>query len=344
MGTARWLSGALLCCLLLVSSGPVIASQHDDSEAIVEPRLHRAEPVEVQAHDSAAFTQGFHLHEGIFYESTGRYGESSLRAVSGEGEVIRQVNLSNQTFGEGLARVGDELIQLTWRAGIAYRWNLTTFEALGNFSYEGEGWGLCNDGARLVMSNGSTDLTFRNESTFEVISNVTVTRSGVAVERLNELACIEGVVWANVWQTDEILVIDPDTGVVTDVVNASGLLSPEAAAEADVLNGITWNRSTGEVWLTGKNWPSMFRVELLPIADEMPDEVPDEVPGEVEEPSEEVAELSRGQNLLMGGMALLVLIIFPLVVERALRREQDGDGLKFKDGDHIVQGGGLEDE
>jgi glutaminyl-peptide cyclotransferase len=179
--------------------------------------------------------------------------------------VSRQRDLAPELFAEGLAIVGDRVFQLTWREGIALMHAAGDLSPLGAVSYEGEGWGLCYDGARLVMSDGSDRLTFRDPVTFDVVGGVDVTAAGQPVERLNELECAESLVYANVWQTDRIVAIDPETGAVTAIIDASGLLSPEERAGADVLNGIAWRPETGTFLVTGKLWPKLFEVEWVDL-------------------------------------------------------------------------------
>ena len=188
---------------------------------------------EVRPHDSGAFTQGLLWSEGKLYESTGEYGESSLRRVDPvSGEVEKQVSLPADLFGEGLALVDSRLIQLTWQAGVALVYDLKTFEEIDRYSYEGEGWGLCDDGYRLFMSNGTATLSLRDRDSFEEMDRLQVTLEGRVLGALNELECAEGWVYANVYQTDAIVRIDPQTGEVGAVINAAGLLSPEEQAAA----------------------------------------------------------------------------------------------------------------
>jgi len=222
---------------------------------------------EVRPHDSGAFTQGLLWSEGKLYESTGEYGESSLRRVDPvSGAVEKQVSLPADLFGEGLALVDNRLIQLTWQRGLALVYDLETFEVIDRYSYEGEGWGLCDDGYRLFMSDGTATLSLRDRDSFEEMDRLQVTLEGRALGALNELECAEGWVYANVYQTDAIVRIDPQTGEVGAVINAAGLLSPEEQAAAEVLNGIAYRSDTSSFLLTGKYWPSMFEVEFTPPA------------------------------------------------------------------------------
>lgn len=227
----------------------------------------RMEVLDQYPHDTAAFTQGLELRDGVLYESTGLYGESSVRIVEVEtGQVLEQVDLPPAVFGEGLTLVGDRIWQLTWQEGVAFHRDRDTLEELGQVRYEGEGWGLCHDAdrGRLIMSDGSSQLTFRDPTTFAVIGSVEVTRDGVPVTNLNELECVGSDVWANIWYEDEIIKIDPDRGAVTAVVDASQLLLPEEAIAADVLNGIAATSTPDELLITGKLWPHTFRVRFTP--------------------------------------------------------------------------------
>ncbi len=230
----------------------------------------RVEVLARHPHDSGAFTQGLLWHDGRLYESTGLRGHSSVREVDlPSGRVLRERRLDATLFGEGLARVGSELIQLTWTRGVALRWGLADFSPKGRFGYQGEGWGLCFDGRWLVMSDGSEWLTFRDPTRFEARRRVRVTLHGRPVRRLNELECVAGAVYANVWTTDRIVRIDPESGRVTALVDASGLLpAGKRPAGADVLNGIAWIPERARFVLTGKRWPWLFEVRFVPAGDD----------------------------------------------------------------------------
>jgi glutaminyl-peptide cyclotransferase len=231
----------------------------------VAPQRLAVKVLSIRPHDAGAYTQGLLLHGGSLFESTGLPGRSSLREVDPvTGEVKRRVNLASEYFGEGLALVGDRLIQLTWQEQKAFVYGLSDFKPAGEFRYDGEGWGLCWDGRRLVMTDGSDRLTFRDPGTFAVLGEVHVTLAGQPIDRLNELECVEGSVYANVWQTDDILRIDPTSGKVTAIIDASGLLAPPERQRAEVLNGIAWDPSRKTFLITGKLWPKMFEVTFTP--------------------------------------------------------------------------------
>ncbi len=227
----------------------------------------RLRVIRTYPHDSRAFTQGLLMFDGKVYESTGLHGRSSVRRVDlSSGIVEAQTALPPELFGEGLARVGQRLIQLTWENGKALVWDAGTLSKVGEFSYEGEGWGLCFDGKRLVMSDGSDRLTFRNPATFERIGELRVRRDGRPVAKLNELECVGGLVYANVWQDNHIARIDAATGVVTGWIDAAGLLDRAFVESADVLNGIAVMEGTGNLLVTGKLWPNMYEVEIVSSA------------------------------------------------------------------------------
>lgn len=219
--------------------------------------------IERYPHDGAAFTQGLEFNNGLLIESLGLLGESSRRQVEvTSGEVIGSAQLDGDQFGAGLTVVDTQLIQLTWQQGVAIVADLVTLIELGRFTYEGEGWGICGlDDGRLVMSNGSGFLTFRDPTTFEVIGDLEVTRDGETVANLNELECVGTTVYANVWLENDILAIDSATGEVTKVIDAAALV-PDDLAPDDVLNGIAHQPETNTFFLTGKRWTVMYEVSF----------------------------------------------------------------------------------
>jgi glutaminyl-peptide cyclotransferase len=224
----------------------------------------RAEVVETYPHDRGAFTQGLVFDNGRLLESTGLVGQSSLREVElATGRVVRRADVPRPIFAEGLALVGGELIQLTWQSQQALRYDRRTFARKGEFTYTGEGWGLCFDGRHLVMSNGSAELSLRRPADFGVARTVTVTMDGRPLRDLNELECVDGAVYANVWQRDLIVRIDPGSGRVTARIDVPPLLSVLERQNVDVLNGIAYDPTSKTFLITGKLWPKVFRVKFV---------------------------------------------------------------------------------
>ncbi|MEO1014631.1 MAG: glutaminyl-peptide cyclotransferase [Pseudomonadota bacterium] len=220
-------------------------------------------------HDPNAYTQGLLVHDGDFFESTGIEGDSSVRRVDIEtGDVKQHQALPDQFFGEGMTLVDDRLIMLTYRAGVAFVLSKDGFRRIDQFRYAGEGWGLAHDGARLIMSDGTDVIEFRDPETFHVVESVKVTYRGRPLNRLNELEFIEGRIYANVYTTDQIVRINPDTGAVDAVIDLTGLL-PETERGAqqgkppEVLNGVAHDAETGRLFVTGKYWPKVYEIELV---------------------------------------------------------------------------------
>jgi glutamine cyclotransferase len=219
-------------------------------------------------HDPTAFTQGLVFADSIFYESTGLNGFSTVRKVTPEtGAVIQQVPVEEKYFAEGLALVGDELVQLTWQTKVGFVYDKTTLKRLRTFSYPMEGWGIAYDSAQLVMSDGSSRLFFLDPKTQKVLRSMQVTDGGRPVEQLNELEFVRGELWANVWMTDRIARIDPKTGQVKAWIDLTDLLRREARGpQGDVLNGIAWDKAGDRVFVTGKKWPWLFQIEVVPLS------------------------------------------------------------------------------
>ncbi|MFC7645666.1 glutaminyl-peptide cyclotransferase [Streptosporangium lutulentum] len=227
----------------------------------------RVEVLQVLPHDPRASTQGLEMAEGRLYESTGGYGESTITAgPAGKAPTVR-AELSPRLFGEGVTVLGPTLWQLTWSEGVAIERDSRTLAERRRVPYAGEGWGLCHQrrNNRLVMSDGSARLVFRDPVTFASTGTLTVTEYGDAVPQLNELECTgSDTVYANVYWTNRIVRIDTGTGTVTGSINAAGLLTPLERRKAGVLNGIAAIPGTDEFLLTGKLWPKMFRVRFVP--------------------------------------------------------------------------------
>jgi glutamine cyclotransferase len=218
----------------------------------------------VYPHNTNDFTQGLVWNDGELFQSTGQHGESRLQQLDLETRVVvQQVRLGDEFFGEGLALVDNRLIQLTWHENTAFIYDADTFEQIGTYTYEGEGWGLCYDGDVLWMSDGSPNLFMRDAETFELLETIPVTYFAAPVANINELECVGDAVYANVWNTDYIVEIEKDSGVITGLIDASSLLTEEQRAAIPsngVLNGIAYMPESGTFLLTGKLWPSMFEV------------------------------------------------------------------------------------
>ena len=225
----------------------------------------RVQVIQSYPHDRGAFTQGLLVDGGKLFESTGLVGRSSLREVDlATGRVIRKVDVPPPVFAEGLAASGDSLVQLTWQNGRALVYDKRTFARTGEFTYRGEGWGLCTAGTELIMSDGSAALTVRRASDFGTIRTINVTMDGQPLTQLNELECVGGDVYANVWMRDLIVRIDSKSGHVTQRIDAPNLLSPIERQNQDmVLNGIAYDASDRTFLITGKLWPKVFRVKFV---------------------------------------------------------------------------------
>ncbi|MBX3063463.1 MAG: glutaminyl-peptide cyclotransferase [Anaerolineae bacterium] len=236
--------------------------------AYVRPQI-----ISARFHDPSSYTQGLILVNGVFYESGGQYGESTLRKVDPQtGTVLQMISIPAQYFAEGLALVGDRLIQLTWKEQVAFIYDVNTFEKIGEYSYEGEGWGLCYDGEWLYMSNGSSNLTRRDPNSFEVKETIPVTLFDQPVSQLNELECVGNSVYANIYTTDQIVKIDKHSGRVSAYIETARMLNDGASLltaeqanlmyQRQVLNGIAYDPEKDVFLITGKYWPVLFEVRL----------------------------------------------------------------------------------
>jgi glutaminyl-peptide cyclotransferase len=226
--------------------------------------IYTYEVVKSYPHDKGAFTQGLVFYQGAFYESTGINGSSSLRRVELEtGKVLKKIEVPTQFFAEGLALFNGRLYQLTWQTQRGFVYDLNSFDKLREFSYAGEGWGLTRDANSLIMSDGSSRIRFLDPETFEVRSLITVQDNGRDVLQINELEYVKGEIYANVWMTDRIARIDPQSGKVKAWIDLSGLLPLEARQDPmAVLNGIAYDESSDRLFVTGKYWPKLFEIKL----------------------------------------------------------------------------------
>ena len=247
---------AALCFWLFPATGSFAA----------DPAVYGYRVLNVYPHDTNAFTQGLLFRDGGLYESTGLRGESSIRKVNlTTGEVTRRHDLPDRYFGEGIVDWGDRLISVTWRSGRGFIFEIDSLDELGSFLIQGEGWGLTRDDSQIIMSDGTDVLRFLDPKTFGETGRVSVSLRGRSVRNLNELEWVDGELFANVWQTDWILRIDPRSGVVTGIIDLSGLL-PDAdrtPGHTDVLNGIAYDAESKRLFVTGKRWPKLFEIELV---------------------------------------------------------------------------------
>lgn len=215
-------------------------------------------------HDSSAFTQGLAYDCGALYEGTGGYGQSTLRRVDlRSGSVLQQTRLNSTFFGEGVAVCNDRIVQLTWKSGIGLVYDKQNLTQIGEFRYPTEGWGITSDGKRLIMSDGTETLHFLDLETFEELGWLKVKAAGVPVQGLNELEYIKGEIYANLWPTNWIAIISPQTGEVLRTVNLSGILQKNDARGVDVLNGIAYDPEGDRLFVTGKLWPKLFQIRIV---------------------------------------------------------------------------------
>lgn len=215
-------------------------------------------------HDPAVFTEGLELHGDTLYESSGLEGKSFVQATNlATGALLRRVTLPAPYFGEGITVFGGKLYWLTWKQGKGFVYDAATFAPRGTFTYDGEGWGLTHDSTSLIMSDGTSTLRWLDPATLKVTRRLVVTNAGQPVEKLNELEWVKGVLYANVWESNQLVRIDPATGHVTGWVELGGLLSPaDRAGQIDVANGIAYDAAHDRLFVTGKYWPAMFEVRL----------------------------------------------------------------------------------
>ncbi|HUO15752.1 MAG TPA: glutaminyl-peptide cyclotransferase [Verrucomicrobiae bacterium] len=251
---------SILVAAVAIAAGSMIAGP-------VSREVDSYQVVNVYPHDPHAFTQGLIYVDGHLYESTGEYGTSSLRMEDLQtGKVLQRHDLPAEYFGEGLTDWGSTLIQLTWKAHKAFVYDRFSFTVLRTFEFAGEGWGLTHDDTQLILSNGSSTLQFLDPKTFRVTRRLKVTdENGRAVDSLNELEYIRGEIYANIWHRDEIARISPRTGKVVGWIDLSGIIDKrELASPEAVLNGIAYDKAGDRLFVTGKLWPKLFEIKVVP--------------------------------------------------------------------------------
>lgn len=259
----RALTGALLLSI------PALACQTTSVANLKTPGkdslpIYGYEVVHAFPHDSGAYTQGLVFHDGTLLESTGQVGHSSLRRVELEtGKVLQKVDVDAPYFAEGITLLKGKIYQLTWQHQVGFIYDAWTFQKIGEFHYQGEGWGLANDGQSLILSDGSNRIRFLDPANFEVQKTIAVVNGRAQVNELNELEYIKGEIYANIWHADRIARIDPRTGAVIGWIELTGLLATgEVSDEEAVLNGIAYDETNGRLFVTGKLWPKVFEIRL----------------------------------------------------------------------------------
>ena len=229
------------------------------------PTLYTYEIIESYNHDEMAFTQGLEFIDGFLFESTGLFGESTLRKVDLKtGNVLEFIDLEDQYFGEGITIMKDKIIQLTWISNIGFIYEKETFQLVSEFSYPTEGWGITNNGIHLIMSDGTSTLYFLDPETFETVKQIEVVDKEPVIN-LNELEYIHGKIYANIWYQDRIAIINPETGIVEGWIDMTGINNEDSQDPTKVLNGIAYDSEKDRIFITGKRWSKLFQINLIKI-------------------------------------------------------------------------------
>lgn len=235
------------------------------AKASAAPVEYTYRVVHIYPHDPNAFTQGLEYRAGVLYEGTGLEGRSTLRKVKLEtGQVLQQTPLESRFFGEGITVLNKQIVQLTYKTETGFVWDQDAFRQLRSFSYQGEGWGLTNDGKQIFMSDGTAQIRRWDPQTLRELGRITVRDGGRPVTYLNELEYIKGELYANIWQTHRIARISPTDGHITGWIDLAGLLTPQEESQADVLNGIAYDEMGDRLFVTGKLWPKLFEIKIVP--------------------------------------------------------------------------------
>jgi len=258
---------ALVTCLSIYHLGYLKAfTNYADAKEKSDIPVFGYRIVNTYPHNTDSFTQGLVFDKGVLYESTGLNGHSAVKIVDLKtGKTLKSHHLPDKYFGEGIAIIKNKIIQLTWRSKTGFVYDRETLKLIKKFSYQTQGWGITYDGKYLIMSDGSAVLYFMNPSTFKIVGTLEVYGDSGKVSNLNELEYIDGEIYANLWGTEKIARINPKTGRVTAWIDLSGLLSDQdKKGRIDVLNGVAFNSDNGRLFVTGKLWPKLFEIELVP--------------------------------------------------------------------------------
>lgn len=241
--------------------------QHGDTRTVVffsdvAPKQLAAVNVKAYPHEKTSYTQGLEFYKGKLFEGTGQVGQSILAEIDlNSGSIVRKIDLEKRYFGEGITILNDTIYQITWSERTCFVYDMN-FNKIKEFSYDGEGWGLCNDGTHLIMSNGSSEIVWRDRHTFEIVKRITIFSDDAETDSLNELELINGNLFVNVYTTDQIIEVDTATGKILSEIDCSGIVNDGRVPGADVLNGIAYNSATGKIYITGKWWPKLYEVKF----------------------------------------------------------------------------------
>ena len=247
------------------STGTALASNEIAQPTIVTPKKYNYIIRNTYPHQRSSYTQGLFWYDGTLWESVGEYGRAKMMRVELEsGRAIKSVSLPKREFGEGAVLLDGTIYQITWREGVAHLYDVPSLKERSTVQYSGEGWGIATDGTWLYMSDGSDKIYKLDPATFKRVSTIAVTFNGQSLGMINEMEWIDGKLWANIYLTDNIVVIDPATGQIEGVLDLAGLLSEaEMEPTTDVLNGIAYDEATDRIFITGKNWPKLFEIEVI---------------------------------------------------------------------------------
>jgi glutamine cyclotransferase len=259
-------TAALLIVALLVLDASILVLLNNNKPTANSAATHYTYTiVNTYPHDTNAFTEGLVYSDGFLYESTGLNGESSLRRVNlTAGNILQEITLPSQYFGEGITIVNNTIIQLTWQSQIGFVYDKTTFALLQNFTYPTEGWGLTFDGKHLIMSDGTDNLYFLDPTTFQRTGQTQVHDGNTSIANINELEYINGDIYANIWLTNKIAIINPNTGQIKAWIDLTGLPAENNSNPNAVLNGIAYDQQNNRLFVTGKDWPNLYQIKLIP--------------------------------------------------------------------------------
>ncbi len=261
----KYVTTLVFCAVLLLSCGNTPKRTAQQQPTAVQPKMYTYEVVASYPHLTSSYTQGLQFVDGIMWEGTGEYGNSRLQTIDlATGKAQVKVSLPDTEFGEGITLLGERIYQLTWQNRTMHIYDRATCRLLRNETYSGEGWGLTTDGTKLYMSDGTSLIRVIDPATFRQERTISVFCNGRSLPYLNELEWIDGRIWANVYTLDQIVIINPDSGIVEGIIDLTGILPEEDTyASTDVLNGIACDRATGRIFVTGKNWSKLFEIKII---------------------------------------------------------------------------------